>query len=215
MATLRSVTRQSSRPSTREAQALLNELLRQGYSVEEADLALRDAGFVPPGVTAGYGAAGHPSASAPGRTSYLLGLLAWLPIPVVSVLIAGAAMAAAYPAQRTRSALAAENARRAANWGVTYALGVVLSIATTLVLDLAAPGAGTTGSEPTPWQLLSLSPIFVLGFGHLLITIIGLRRTSRGELFQPPAVPFFRAVADPEVERLVEARRARVTGASF
>ncbi|MCC2309267.1 DUF4870 domain-containing protein [Cellulomonas chengniuliangii] len=182
-------------PSAHEARELLHQLQREGFSAEEADLALREAGIVPPG-PAGYGALEA------GRTPYLLGLLAWLPIPFVSVLIAGVAMAAAYPSQRKRSALAAENARRAANWGLTYVLGVVLSIAATILMVLVAQGADTAGPDASPWPLVFLLPIFGLGIAHLVITIMGIRRTSSLQAFNPPGVPFFRA-ATPEVARAV------------
>ncbi|MDM8085893.1 DUF4870 domain-containing protein [Cellulomonas cellasea] len=171
--------------------------MHEGFSAEEAELALRDAGARPGAPAPGHDppAQGFPPAT--GRTPYLLGLLAWLPIPFFSVLIAGVAMAAVYPRQRKLSALAAENARRAANWGLTYALGTVLSIATTmLAVLLTAPD--TPDPDAGPWQMVFLSPILVLGVMHLVITILGLTRTSRGQVFKPPALPFFRAATDVE-----------------
>ncbi|WP_258725026.1 DUF4870 domain-containing protein [Cellulomonas sp. NS3] len=204
-----------SRPPSREAQKLRDDLLRQGFSPEEADLAMQDAGIVAPGPTGaypgapgpggagyapGHGGAGHAPGqgdpTATGRTSYLLGLLAWLPVPFVSAVIAGIAMAAAYPGQRKRSALAAENARGAANWGLTYALGVVLSVALTIVLGVATqpetPDPGTV-----PWPLFLLLAIPVLSVAHLVVTVLGLTRTARGEVYVPRAVPFFRATQSP------------------
>lgn len=224
-----------SNTSVHEWQVLFDELLREGFSPEEADLALRDAGVLPrsadehaPAVppsswataTSGHGASGHPPTDHPfagdaGQRSYLLGLLAWLPIPLFSALIAGVAMAAALPGQRRRSPLAGENARRAANWGLTYALGVVLSVVTTAILVLATGEEGPAARDGFPWQLWFLSPILVLGVGHLVVTVVGLSRTSRGEAFRAPGVPFFRAVdLDPEVARLFDARRERASGAS-
>lgn len=225
--------RPRSTTSIREQRALFDELLRQGFSPEEADLALRDAGFPPPTAVEhppaappapwaagpGYGAPGalppvRANAADAGRASYLLGLLAWLPIPFVGAIVGGIAMAGAYPSQRRRSPLAGENARHAANWGLTYALGVVLSIVVTLATVLAA--GPTEGADPAdaPWHLWFLTPILVLGVMHLVVTILGLQRTSRGDLFQPPGVPFFRAGdLDPEVARVAEAARARATGA--
>ncbi|MBB2925292.1 DUF4870 domain-containing protein [Cellulomonas cellasea] len=200
-----------SRPPTREEQQLRDELLRQGYSAEEADIALRDAGILAPGAAVpgpavpgsatpgpgapGYGHPGHGDPTATGRTSYLVGLLAWLPIPVVSAVIAGIAMAAVYPGQRRRSALAAENARRAANWGLTYALGVVLSVALTVAV-VAATQPETPDPDATPWQVLFLTPVLVLGVAHLVVTVLGLTRTARGQVYAPRAIPFFRA-AEP------------------
>ncbi len=186
--------------------------MHQDFSAEEAELALRDAGAAPGGAVPGDGPPAHGLSPATGRTPYLLGLLAWLPIPFFSVLIAGIAMAAAYPRQRKLSAHAAENARRAANWGLTYALGMTLSIATALITF-----AATASSNPdaAPWQMLSILPIFGWGAMHLVIIIVGLTCTSRGEVFTPPAVPFFHtATVDPQIERILEARRARETGTS-
>jgi hypothetical protein len=33
--------------------------------------------------------------------------------------------------------------------------------------------------------------------GHLVVTVLGLTRTSRGEVYVPRAVPFFRATPGP------------------
>lgn len=207
MARLPGVTDQAaspSRPPSREEQKLRTDLLRQGFTAEEADLAMLDAGIAGPGPApvpgahgpAGAGhASGHGDPTATGRTPYLLGLLAWLPVPVLSAVIAGLAMAAAYPGQRRRSALAAQNARHAANWGLTYASGVVLSVLVTVVL-VAATRPETPDPDATPWQVVFLTPILVLGVAHLVVTILGLTRTSRGEVYAPRAIPFLRAARD-------------------
>jgi uncharacterized Tic20 family protein len=192
------VTDQASTPSpppTREARELRDQLLRQGFSADEAELAMHDAGILAPGpASPGHGTPGpgYGDPAATGRTSYLVGLLAWLPIPIVSAVVAGVAMAAVYPGQRRRSALAAENARRAANWGLTYALGVVLSVVVTIVLGVATRPQ-TPDPDVTPWPLWFLTPILVLGVAHLVVTVRGLVRTSRGQAYAPTAVPFLRA----------------------
>ncbi|MGW6130844.1 DUF4870 domain-containing protein [Cellulomonas sp. NPDC055163] len=217
-----------SRPPSREAQKLRDDLLRQGFSAEEADLALQDAGIIAPGPGGAYpgaptpggapypgaptpGGAPYPGAPGPGgpgvapgqgdpratgRTPYLLGLLAWLPVPFVSAVVAGVAMAAAYPGQRKRSALAAENARGAANWGLTYALGVVLTVAVTIVLGVATQPE-TPDPGAVPWPLFLLLAIPALSVAHLVVTVLGLTRTSRGEVYVPRAVPFFRSPQGP------------------
>lgn len=189
----------------------MQDLLRQGFSPEEAELALQDAGlpgpvpmptpsqggypgpYAPPLFPpAGASPAAAPAVVAAGRTSYLLALLAWIPVPFVGALVAGVAMAAAYPRQRQLSPLAAENARAAANWGLTFALGTLLSVALTIAVGIATTPQGDGGGDGPGWPVVFLVPVLVLGVMHLVITVRGLGRTARGESFRPPAVPFFR-----------------------
>jgi len=198
--------------SSTDRQTLVHGLLRQGFSPEEAELALLDAGLAPPAPSAAgypgghvgpygppvnppYGPPGGPSygravTQATGRTPYLLGLLAWLPVPIVSAVVAGLAMVLAYPRQRRLSPLAAENARAAANWGATYALGTLVSFALTVATGLLLTQGDPDGEGPA-WPVAFAVPILVLGVMHLVIIIRGLRRTDRGEVYRPVAVPFF------------------------
>lgn len=159
--------------------------------------AARTAGYAAPS-TAGY--APHPAGrpgqpftpwfpQATGKEAYLLGFLAYIPVPFLGSLVAGAAMALAYRGQRHKSALAAENARRAANWGLTYVLATVVVLVATALGGLAANRAG--GSDG-PLAVLAL--LLPLGIAHLMVTIRGVVLAGRGEVFRNPiAIPFLRA----------------------
>lgn len=129
-----------------------------------------------------------------GTLSYALGFLGYLPLPIVSNLVAGIAMAAAYPSQRRRSALAAENARRAANWGLTMITVTLVAIG----LVFALLGLfGTDGGEQDVWVLWPFLAVPALGVAHLVVLVLGLVNTTRGTVFRNPlAIPFLRASPD-------------------
>jgi uncharacterized Tic20 family protein len=160
-------------------------LVAEGFTPEEAaqalldDEAARGAGRDAP---VGYGAA-----APTGTVSWGLGLLAYLPIPLLSLVIAGVAMACAYPSQRRRSPVAAENARNAANWGLTLVLVCVLMIGAVVALALAlAPAPGDRA-------LIPFVLIFPLGLAHLVMVVRGMVRARRGEVLATRlAIPFIR-----------------------
>lgn len=132
-----------------------------------------------------------PAPPATGAVSYWLGFLGYLPIPMLSLIIAGIAMVAARPGQRRRSAVADENSRYAANWGLTVITVVVLSVA--LAATLAA--VGVRGSAPDDFNpaLMPLLGIVAVGAAHLVVLILGLVRANRGEVFvNRLAIPFLR-----------------------
>lgn len=140
-----------------------------------------------PGAPAGAPSGAYPTASAPaGVLPWALGLLAYIPVPLVSMVIAGIAMAAVYPSQRRRSPVAAENARRAANWGLTVILVVVLMLVAVAVLSLVLTGPGAGPVVP----LLAVIP---LGIAHLVVVVLGIMRANRGQVSAVPiAIPFLR-----------------------
>lgn len=177
------------RPETAADRRAREALVAQGFTPEEAAQALVDEAAARGPVPGTY-APGAPyvPAAPTGTLSWGLGLLAYLPIPLVSLIIAGIAMAAAYPSQRRRSPVAAENARRAANWGLTLVLVCVLMIGAVVVLALSL------GPTPGDRALLPFVLIFPLAVTHLVLVVRGMIRARRGEVLATRlAIPFLRA----------------------
>lgn len=122
-----------------------------------------------------------------GALPYGLGFLAFLPIPFVNFLVAGVAMAAVRGRQRRRGPVAAENARHAANWGLTLIAVLVLLVGLAVILANVLP------PRPGEFQvaLLPIAGVLVFGVLHLVVIIRGLTHAGRGEVFvNRLAVPF-------------------------
>ncbi|PPH62067.1 hypothetical protein C5D25_08515, partial [Rathayibacter sp. AY1D7] len=73
-----------------------------------------------------------------GALSYALGFLAFIGIPFLSLIVGGIVMASVYPSARRKGGIAAENARNAANWGLTVILIGVVTLGAHVVLLFAA-----------------------------------------------------------------------------
>jgi uncharacterized Tic20 family protein len=126
-----------------------------------------------------------------GRMSWMLGFLAYIPIPVLGMIVAAIAMVAANgSAKRTGQPVAIENGRRAANWGFTVLVVMALCALYVLVLVVAAPDVGSAGFFPIG---LSLVVFLVLSVVHVVVTIAGTVISGRGRVFRAPAIPFLRA----------------------
>lgn len=125
-----------------------------------------------------------------GRMSWALGFLGCIPIALLSGLIAGIAMAAVYPATRKKGVpVATENARIAANWGLTLIAGMLICIAYMIVMMLTLESK--EGFFPFGWSVVGL---LGLGLLHLIVTIMGTVVAGRGEVFRNLlAIPFIRA----------------------
>jgi len=122
-----------------------------------------------------------------GTVSYGLGFLAFLPLPVVSMLIGAIAMIALYPHQRRRGGLASENGRHAANWGLTVLSAMFVLGAGFATLLIA------TGSTSRIAPLLATLGYVGLSLVHVSVLIIGVFRTISGRIFDNPlAIPFIR-----------------------
>lgn len=139
-----------------------------------------------------YPQAGYQQPLAPpatGALSYGLGFLAYIPIPYLSLVIAGIVMASVYPSQKKKGELAAENARNAANWGLSLILYVVLDFLFFIIL-LVNQNEDSTGFFPVGIPVL----IFLaLGIAHLVVIIMGLvAANKRTVLRNRLAIPFMR-----------------------
>lgn len=139
-----------------------------------------------------YPQAGYQQPLAPpatGALSYGLGFLAYIPIPYLSLVIAGIVMASVYPSQKKKGELAAENARIAANWGLSLILYVVLDVLFFAIM-LATMGENSTGFFPIGIPVVIF---FALGIAHLVVIIMGLVvANKRTVLRNRIAIPFMR-----------------------
>ncbi len=131
---------------------------------------------------------------ATGTLSYGLGFLALIPIPVIGIIVAGLAMAGQYAGQMAKGRIAADNGRRAANWGFTLLCGLVLVLVLMPVL-VAVDGAN---HRPASLPLVPIVLYLMLGILHLVVVVWGVVVARRGGVFQNRlAIPFFRhRVAD-------------------
>ncbi|PUB25586.1 uncharacterized protein DUF4870 [Promicromonospora sp. AC04] len=127
-----------------------------------------------------------------GAVSYALGFLAFIGIPFLSLLVAGIVMAAVYPSAKRKGGLAAENARRAANWGITAFLIATITLVTHFVLLFTATGTSLgDGFYPVGIPITIFAATFVV---HLVVIICGLVKANRREVLRNPlAIPFIRS----------------------
>ena len=124
-----------------------------------------------------------------GILPYALGFLAFIPAPVISVIIAGIVMVAVFPAQNKKGGIVAENSRRAANWGLTIIAAMLLILASLAVLGLIFPGR--RGFFPMGIPIL-LYVIFAVT--HVSVCIMGIIKAHAGEAFDNRlAIPFLKA----------------------
>lgn len=134
-----------------------------------------------------------PAPSAPtGASSWALGFLAFIPFPLVSLLAAAVVMVSMYPsARRTGVAVAAENGRRAANWGLTIITYYVLSAIYMPVASMLTSNA--PGFFPVGWPVVGYLVLCLL---HLIVVIRGMVKARRGEVFRNAlGIPFIRRTA--------------------
>jgi uncharacterized Tic20 family protein len=131
-----------------------------------------------------------PAAASPstGTANYAFGFLAYIPIPVVSLLVAAIVMIAMRPSAIRKGGVAAENGRRAANWGLTILTVYVIIAIAEIILGISF--AGSHGFFPIGSPVLLY---FALGIAHLVVTIAGTVTANRGKVFDNRiAIPYFR-----------------------
>jgi uncharacterized Tic20 family protein len=139
----------------------------------------------------GYPQPGYPQPAVPatGALPYGLGFLAYIPVPYLSLLVAGIVMASVYPSQKRKGGLAAENARHAANWGLSLIAYMVLNVLFFAVM-VATRDEYSRGFFPVGIPVL----IFLaLGIAHLVVIIMGLVAANKRTVFHNRiAIPFLR-----------------------
>lgn len=139
-----------------------------------------------------------PVPPATGTLPWALGFIAYIGFPpFVIAVVAGLCMAGPLRSQRRRGALAAENARHAANWGFTYALLTVVFIGGALLIVAIATGF-QGGTIPPHIEVVVFTLIGIgflgLGIAQAVAAIGGTVVSSRGRVFRMPiAIPFLRA----------------------
>lgn len=132
-----------------------------------------------------------------GTVAWALGFLAYIPIPMVNVLIVGAVQLVVGLSQREHGGLAAANGVRAANWGLTQLCYPVLLAITVTVGLLTGTPSGTGGVVFHPAMnavvLTLLGLWFVVGILELVYSIVGTVQAHRGRPVRLPVIPFLRA----------------------
>ncbi|MGO2749762.1 MAG: DUF7822 domain-containing protein [Pseudoclavibacter sp.] len=124
-----------------------------------------------------------------GAVQWSLGLLALIPFPFVSAITAGIVMMIAGRSRGPATEAGELNRTNAANWGITYLIAsiilIALHIAFLFVLDDEYKSTFfPIGIPITIWFALSVT--------HLVFSIVGSVKASRGRVFKPVALPFFR-----------------------
>lgn len=141
---------------------------------------------------ASRGPAGNPPS---GTVAWAMGFLAYIPIPFVGSVVTGFVMMLVGNAQRAKGETARLNGRNAANWGFTYLVATVVLIgAAVLVLSTSVDADGRVTGAPSA---IALTLIAVWGFPlqilHLVLTIMGTVKASRGTVFANRfAIPLLR-----------------------
>lgn len=118
-----------------------------------------------------------------GAASYALGFLAYIPIPFIGLIVGAVVMAATFSSSQKKGGLAAENGRRAANWGLTVIAVMVVLIVWVLLL------AFTQTSSP----FIPIMVYLALSVAHLVVIIMGLVKANAGKVFDNKlAIPLLR-----------------------
>lgn len=141
---------------------------------------------------ASRGQVGNPPS---GTVAWAMGFLAYIPIPFVGSIITGFVMMLVGNAQRAKGETARLNGRNAANWGFTYLVATVVLVgAAVLVLSTSAGADGRVTGAPSAIAFTLLAVwIFPLQILHLVLTIMGTIKASRGTVFANKfAIPLLR-----------------------
>ncbi|MEV4735726.1 MULTISPECIES: DUF4870 domain-containing protein [unclassified Microbacterium] len=140
----------------------------------------------------GYPAGVYPAAPPPrGLLPWALGLLILVPFPFVGGLASGIAMAVSGGASRRSGGVAAENARVALNWGLTYLLVSTVLVISHFVLLFALSARGPIEGFFPFGTIITI--YFALSVLHVVLVIVGMVRASAGKVMRIPfAIPFLR-----------------------
>lgn len=123
-----------------------------------------------------------------GTGAWALGFLASVPIPVIAQIMTGLIMAGVYPTHKKRGPIAHANARHAANWGLTFSILTVVLIGIAIVFAMIVSNGGTTPADSgtTALPFIPLGLWMLLCLVHVVVTIVGTVRASRGTVFRFP-----------------------------
>ncbi|WP_424468007.1 DUF4870 domain-containing protein [Pseudoclavibacter helvolus] len=155
-----------------------------------------EPGFTTPAAHPGFTTpAAHPGPHviltrplANGAVQWSLGLLALIPFPFVSAITAGIVMVATGRARSPATPAGERNRTNAANWGLTYLISSIILIALHIAFLMVFDDEYSSSFFPigipiTIWAAVSVT--------HIVFSIIGTVKASRGVVFSPIALPFF------------------------
>ena len=133
-----------------------------------------------------------------GTVAWALGFLAYFPIPVLGLILAGLVQLIVGLAQRKHGHLAAVNGIRAANWGLTQLCWpVLMALSLTLAALTGEPSPTGDGMRFTPVMegivFTMLGLYLLLGLMQLVYAIVGTVQASKGRVVRLPVIPFLRA----------------------
>lgn len=140
----------------------------------------------------------QPTAQAPrtGTIAWGLGFLAYVPIPMVNVVVAGVTQLVVGLRQRRHGGLAAVNGVRAANWGLTQLCHPVLLAIIGVVTVVTGTPSPTGGYSVQPWAgtllFVMIGLWFLLSLVQLLYALIGVATASKGDEVRLPVIRFIR-----------------------
>lgn len=146
----------------------------------------------------------HPAASAvpgtpprSGTVAWAMGFLAYIPIPIVGLIVAGLTQLFVGLAQRKHGGLAATNGVRAANWGLTQLCWPVLMLIVAVISITTGEPSPTGGVYITPVMegfMVAVAVLFlVVGLLQVIYAIVGTVQASKGREVRLPVIPFLRA----------------------
>ncbi|PPG37385.1 DUF4870 domain-containing protein [Pseudoclavibacter sp. RFBA6] len=123
-----------------------------------------------------------------GAVQWGLGLLALIPFPFVSAIVAGIVMTAAGRSRAPATEAGERNRTNAANWGITYLISSVILIALHIAFLFTFDDEYSSTFFPIG---IPITIWFALSVTHVVLSIVGLVKASRGVVFKPIALPFF------------------------
>ena len=131
-----------------------------------------------------------------GTVAWAVGFLAFLPIPVVGLLVAAITQVVVGLRQRRHGGLAAVNGVRAANWGLTQLCWPVLMAITMVIGTLTGTPSGTGGIIFTPVMntlaFTMLGLFFLVALLEAVYAIVGTVLAAKGRTVRLPVIPFLR-----------------------
>lgn len=135
----------------------------------------------------------HPWGQAPAAANYplpwFLGLLALIPFPFLGSVAGGLAQVGA-GLSRKEEGVGRTQARQAASWGLTYSLSVVvLTVAHFWMLYAYTQDGPTKDFFPVGIPLTLLAVVTLL---HLVLSVVGGVRATKGKTMPFFGIPFFR-----------------------
>ena len=126
---------------------------------------------------------------ATGTGAWTSGFVAYIPIPLLNSVIAGIVMMVIGLGQRKKGGVAAQNGANAANWGVLQIVIPVIFFAT-MTIGLLAGEKTETGVRMHGGMGAALVVIGILWFlsciAHLVVIIVGIVKSRRGEVLRIP-----------------------------